>query len=39
LIHHSLSDLFLVYTEERPTSGENQTDRVISVKYTHLLGF
>ena len=39
LIHHSLSDLFLVYTEERPTSGESQTDRVISVKYTHLLGF
>ena len=25
LIHHSLSDLFLVYTEERPTSGESQT--------------
>ena len=39
LIHHSLSDLFLVYTEERSTSGENRTDRVISVKYTHLLGF
>ena len=39
LIHHPLSDLFLVYTEERPSSGENQTDRVISVKYTHLLGF
>lgn len=38
LIHHSLSDLFLVYTEERPTSGDGPTDRVISVKYTHLLG-
>ena len=39
LIHHALSDLFLVYTEERPTSGETRTDRVISVKYTHLVGF
>jgi hypothetical protein len=38
-IHRPLSDLFLVYTEERPTLGSAQTDRVISLKYTHLLSF
>ena len=39
LIHHSLSDLFVVYTEENPTIAQESTDRVISIKYTHLLGF
>jgi hypothetical protein len=38
-IHRPLSDLYLVYTEERPTLGSVQTDRVVSVKYTHLLSF
>ena len=39
LIHHSLSDLFIVYTEENPTIDQASTDRVISIKYTHLLPF
>ena len=39
LIHHSLSDLFIVYTEENPTIAQESTDRVITIKYTHLLGF
>ena len=39
LIHHSLSDLFIVYTEENPTIAQASTDRVISIKYTHLLPF
>ncbi len=39
LIHHSLSDLFIVYTEENPTTSGASTDRVLSLKYTHLLGF
>jgi hypothetical protein len=38
-IHRPLSDLYVVYTEERPTLGPTQTDRVVSVKYTHLLSF
>ena len=38
-IHHPLSDLFLVYTEQRPTQGEGPTDRIVSLKYTHLLSF
>ncbi len=39
LIHHSLSDLFIVYTEDNPTIDQSTTDRVLSVKYTHLLSF
>ena len=39
LIHHSLSDLFIVYTEQRPTGGQNGVDRLLSLKYTHLPGF
>ena len=39
LIHHLLSDLFVVYTEGRPTAGDIGTDRLISLKYTHLLTF
>ncbi len=39
LIHHSLSDLFIVYTEQRLTGGQNGVDRLLSLKYTHLLSF
>jgi hypothetical protein len=36
-IHRPLSDLFVVYTEERGTVGAPPTNRVFSIKYTHLL--
>ena len=38
LIHHPLSDLFLVYSEQRDVQQE-RADRSISFKYTHLLNF
>jgi hypothetical protein len=38
-IHRPLSDLFLVYTEDRLTLNAGQVERVISLKYTHLLDF
>ena len=38
-IHHPLSDLFLVYNEQRDVSGVGKTDWAISVKYTHLVAF
>ncbi len=39
IIHHPLSDIFVVYTEDRPTDAVLQPHRVLSVKYTHLLAF
>ena len=38
-IHRPLSDLFVVYTEDRPTIDAGRVERVISLKYTHLLDF
>jgi hypothetical protein len=38
-IHHPLSDLFLVYNEQRDTTGGEQNDRAVTLKYTHLLSF
>jgi hypothetical protein len=38
-IHHPLSDLFLVYNEQRDVSGAGKTDRGFSIKYTHLIPF
>jgi hypothetical protein len=39
LIHRPLSDIFVVYTEERPTLSSLDTNKTLSVKYTHLLAF
>ncbi len=40
LIHHPLSDLFIVYNEERPTvTNMLQTGRSLTVKFTQLLSF
>ena len=38
LIHHPLSDLFVVYNEQRDVRNE-RSDREISLKYTHLFNF
>ena len=38
-IHHPLSDFFVVYTELRPTEGDDETLRNVSLKLTHLLNF
>jgi hypothetical protein len=38
-IHHPLSDLFLVYNEQRDTSGAGINDRALTLKYTHLVTF
>jgi len=38
-IHRPLSDFFVVYTESRGVSGNNQLIRLLTVKYTHLLSF
>ncbi|MBI4465011.1 MAG: carbohydrate binding family 9 domain-containing protein [Acidobacteria bacterium] len=38
LIHHPLSDLFVVYNEQRDVRGK-QSDRAISLKYTYLFNF
>lgn len=37
-IHH-LSDLFLVYSEVQGTDGNFATERALSLKVTHLIGF
>ena len=37
-IHHPLSDLYIVYNEQRNTN-RHLADRAISVKYTHLFSF
>ncbi|MBI3939651.1 MAG: hypothetical protein HY315_02345, partial [Acidobacteria bacterium] len=39
LIHHPLSDLFVVYNEVREVSGARRTDRAVTIKFTHLLSF
>jgi hypothetical protein len=39
LIHHPLSDFFIVYNEVRATDGNLDTQRTLSVKVTHLIGF
>ncbi|MBI4464992.1 MAG: hypothetical protein HY647_09835, partial [Acidobacteria bacterium] len=38
-IHRPLSDLFLVYNEQRDVSGAGQTDRGFALKYTHMISF
>ena len=38
-IHHPLSDFFIVYSELRPTEGDDETLRNVSLKLTHLLNF
>ena len=38
-IHRPLSDLFVVYTESRGISGNDQLNRLLTVKFTHLLSF
>jgi hypothetical protein len=38
-IHRPLSDLFLVYNEQRDTSGAGIHDRALTLKYTHLFSF
>jgi hypothetical protein len=38
-IHHPLSDFFVVYSELRPTEGDDETLRNVSLKLTHLLNF
>jgi hypothetical protein len=39
LIHHSLSDLFVVYNETRPTTGSRLTSRALVLKLTQLVSF
>jgi uncharacterized protein DUF5916/cellulose/xylan binding protein with CBM9 domain len=39
LIHHPLSDLFVVYNEARDISGAAKTDKSFTVKYTHMFAF
>ena len=38
-IHRPLSDLFVVYNERRAVSDQREVDRILSLKYTHLLEF
>jgi hypothetical protein len=38
-VHAPLSDLFLLYTERRPTGGGAALERVVTVKFTRLLVF
>jgi hypothetical protein len=38
-IHRPLSDIFVVFTEDRPTLSNTDSNRVLSIKYTHLLPF
>jgi hypothetical protein len=38
-IHRPLSDIFLVFNESRDVSGLGRTDRVVTLKYTHMLAF
>lgn len=37
LIHRPLSDIFVVYNEQRDAFQRGQTDKVLSIKYTHML--
>ncbi len=39
MIHHPLSDFYVVYNEVRDTTGDGDTQRVFSVKVTHLVSF
>ncbi len=39
LIHHPLSDFFIVYNESRGISGNSDLNRALSVKFTHLFSF
>ena len=39
MIHHPLSDFYVVYNEVRDTTGDGDTQRVFSVKITHLVSF
>ena len=39
LIHHPLSDCFIVYNESRGISGNSDLNRALSVKFTHLFSF
>jgi hypothetical protein len=38
-IHRPLSDIFLVFNEQRDVNGAGRNDRAVSVKYTHLIAF
>ena len=38
-IHRPLSDFYVVYTESRGISGNDQLNRLLTVKFTHLLSF
>ena len=38
-IHNPLSDLFIIYTEVRPSEGDAETVRLVSMKMTHLFNF
>ena len=38
-IHRPLSDFYVVYTESRGISGNDQLNRFLTVKFTHLLSF
>ncbi|MBI2822270.1 MAG: carbohydrate binding family 9 domain-containing protein [Acidobacteria bacterium] len=37
LIHRPLSDIFIVYNEQRDTFARGATDKALSLKYTHML--
>ena len=39
LIHHPLSDFFIVYNEQQYTDGRVAAGRGVVVKYTHLFSF
>jgi hypothetical protein len=39
LIHHPLSDLYVVYNEQQSTVGEVRPGRAIIVKYSHMVSF
>jgi hypothetical protein len=39
LIHHPLSDFFIVYNEQQYTDGRVAAGRGLVVKYTHLFSF
>ena len=37
LIHRPLSDIFIVYNEQRDTFGTGEVDKSLTLKYTHML--
>ena len=39
IIHRPLSDLFVVYNEQKLTNGDLRPGRGLIVKYTHMLAF